>query len=136
MKKLLKGLSVLEVILGVLCAVVAVAGLAMGGLLQGGAELPIEREALSLVKVSAGFGLASALFNLAGGVCGLQGANGNAGRLSTAIKLGWVSVVFGVVTGAVSLVGNVGVDQVLSAVACVIVPILFLVAALGVRSGK
>lgn len=136
MKKLLKVLSVVEIILGVLCAVVAVAGLVMGGLLSGGAELPLERQALTLVKVSAVFGLISALFNLICGACGLQGANGNTQKLSSAVKLGWVSVVIGVVSGVLSVVGNVGVEQITSAVACLILPILFLVAAIGVRNGK
>lgn len=136
MKKLLKVLSVVEIILGILCAVVAVAGLVMGGLLSGGAELPLEQQALTLVKVSAVFGLVSALFNLICGVCGLQGANGNGAKLSTAVKLGWISVVIGVVSGVLSVVGNVGVEQITSAVACLVLPVLFLVAALGVRNGK
>lgn len=43
MKKVLKGLSVLQIVIGVLCAVVAIAALTVGDLISGAVKLPSEQ---------------------------------------------------------------------------------------------
>ncbi|MCI8940932.1 MAG: hypothetical protein HFH12_13245 [Dorea sp.] len=63
MKKVLKGLSVLQIVIGVLCAVVAIAALTVGDLISGAVKLPSEQQALTAMKVSAALGLVSAAFN-------------------------------------------------------------------------
>ena len=64
MKKMLKGLSVLEIIIGILAVLAAVGGLAMGRLMEGGAENGLQMQAIITVKASAILGLISGLFNL------------------------------------------------------------------------
>lgn len=136
MRKLLKVLSVLEIVIGLLCGVIAVAGLALGGLISGAAELPVEHQAVTLVKVSAVIGLLSSLFNLACGLNGLKGANGDARKLSHAVALGWVGLVAGAASAIMTIVGNVSVEQIFSAVSCIIVPALFLTSAKSVQCGR
>ena len=62
-KKLLKGLSVLEIVLGILCAVVGIATLLLGNFMDGVVKMPAEQQALVSMKVSAVLGLISAVFN-------------------------------------------------------------------------
>lgn len=136
MRKMLKVLSVLEIVLGLLCGVIAVAGLALGGVIGGAAELPIEHQAAILVKVSSAVGLLSALFNLVCGFSGWKGANGDEKKLSRAVALGWLGLIAGAVSAVMIIVGNVSVDRIFSAIAGMIVPVLFLAAAKSVQSGR
>jgi len=137
MRSLLKVLSVLEMLIGIGCGIVAVAGLLAGGLISGAAALPAEQQAVTLIKVSAALGLASALFNFFCGFCGLKGsAPGNERTLSAAVKLGWLGLLAAVVSAALMLVGDLTVERAVSALCSSLVPILFLVSAKSVRNGR
>lgn len=136
MRKLLKVLSVLEMVLGLLCGVIAVAGMVLGGLIGGAAELPVEHQAVILVKVSSTVGLVSALFNMACGFSGWKGANGDEKKLSQAVALGWIGLIAGAVSAVMTIVGNVSADRTFSALAGMIVPALFLAAAKSVQSER
>lgn len=134
MKKLLKVLSVLEILIGIGCAIVAIAGLLMGGLAGVGAEQPLEQQAVTMVKVSSVLGLVSAVFNFLCGSCGLRGtAPGNEGALSAAVKLGWIGLIAAVASAVMTLVGDVSVERIISAVCSSLVPVLFLISAKSVR---
>lgn len=133
MKKLLKALSVLELLIGILCIAVAIAGLVMGDIIEGAAELPIEQQAVTVVKVAAVLGLISGVFNLGCGLCGLKGAGGDKAKLSMAVKLGWIGLLAAVVSGVLMLVGDATVERICSAVCSIIVPVLFLVSAKGTK---
>ena len=136
MRKMLKVLSVLEIVLGLLCGVIAVAGLALGGLIGGAAELSAEQQVVILVKVSSAVGLVSALFNLACGFSGWKGANGDEKKLSQTVVLGWVGLIAGAVSAVMTIAGNVSADRIFSALAGMIVPALFLAAAKSAQSGR
>lgn len=130
MRKMLKGLSVLQIIIGILCAAVGVAMLALGGFMGGLAKLPEEQQALTGMKVSAVLGLFSAVFNFSCGWYGLKGAKGNKKSLSLAVKLGWLGLVAAaLVSGALALIGDAEADRILTAVSSSIVPVLFLISA-------
>ncbi len=133
MRKMLKGLSILQIILGILCAVVGIAALIMGNLIGSLAEFPAEQQALVAMKVSAVLGLISAVFNLSCGWCGLKGAKGNKNSLSMAVKLGWLGMIAALVSGVLTLFGDVTIDRVCTVAASSIVPILFLAAARGMN---
>lgn len=133
MKKMLKGLSVLEIIIGILAVIVAVGGLAMGGLMEGGAENGLQMQAVVTVKASAILGLISGLFNLGCGFCGFQGAGGNRGLLALAVILGWVGLLSALVSGVLLLFGSATADRIGTATASAIVPVLFLVSAMSVK---
>lgn len=129
MRKMLKGLSVLQIVIGILCAVVGVAMLALGDAMGGLAKLPEEQQALTGMKVSAVLGLFSAVFNFSCGWYGLKGAKGNKKSLSLAVKLGWLGLIAALVSGALALIGDAGADRILTAVSSSIVPVLFLISA-------
>lgn len=133
MKKLFKGLSVLEIVLGILCAVVGIATLLLGNFMDGAVEMPAEQQALVSMKVSAVLGLISAVFNFGCGYFGLKGAGGNQDKLAVAVKLGWIGFIAAIVSAALALIGDAGIDRICTAVCSSIVPILFLIS---VRSVK
>jgi len=131
---MLKVLSVLELLIGIGCGAIAVAGLLASGLISGAATLPLEQQAVTLIKVSAIFGLISAVFNFFCGFCGLKGAApGNERKLSAAVKLGWLGLIAAVVSAALMLVGDLTVERALSALCSSVVPLLFLISAKSVR---
>lgn len=129
MKKRLKGLSVLQIIIGILCVVVGIATLIMGNLMDGLAKLPAEQQALVSMKVSAVLGLISAVFNLSCGWCGLKGAKGDKKSLSVAVKLGWVGLIAAVVSGVLTLFGDAEIDRICTVLASSVVPVMFLISA-------
>lgn len=133
MRKLLKGLSVLQIIIGVLCAVVAIATLVLGDLMDGHVTLPAQQQALTAMKVSAVLGLVSAVFNFSCGWCGLKGGKGNKKSLSMAVKLGWLGLIAAVVSGVLALIGDADLDRICSVAASSIVPVLFLLSARSVN---
>lgn len=106
MRKMLKGLSILQIIIGILGVVVGIATLVMGDLMGSLVKLPAEQEALTAMKVSAVLGLISAIFNFSCGWCGLKGEKGNKNSLSMAVKLGWIGLIAAVVSGALTLFGD------------------------------
>ena len=129
MRKMLKGLSILQIIIGILGVVVGIATLVMGDLMGSLVKLPAEQEALTAMKVSAVLGLISAIFNFSCGWCGLKGEKGNKNSLSMAVKLGWIGLIAAVVSGALTLFGDVDIERISTVAASSIVPILFLVSA-------
>lgn len=134
MKKLLKGLSVLQIVLGILCAVIGIASLMAGNLMSSAVKLPAEQQALTALKVSAVLGLFSAVFNFGCGYFGFKGAGGDWDKLSVAVKLGWVGLIAAIVSAALSLVGDAGIDRITTAVCSSVVPVLFLVSARSVKN--
>ena len=127
MRKLLKGLSVLQIVIGILCAVVGIVDLVIGDLMSSLAKLPAEQQALTAMRVSAVLGLISAVFNFNCGWCGLKGEKGNKKSLSRAVKLGWLGLVAAVVSGVLTVFGDMNFERVCTVVASSVVPILFLV---------
>ncbi len=133
MRKLLKGLSILQIVIGVLCAVVGVVTLIMGSLMDGLTKFPAEQQALIGMKVSAVLGLISAVFNFGCGWCGLKGAKGEPKSLSAAVKLGWIELIAALVSGVLTLFGDADAERICTVAASSIVPILFLVSAKNVK---
>lgn len=133
MKKLLKGLSVLQIVIGVLGVVTAIASLALGGWIGGEVKLYAEQQALIAMKVTAVIGLISAVFNFACGYCGFKGANGDHKKLSAAVKLGFIGLAAALVSGMLTLYGDASLDRICMTGASSIVPILFLISAKSVR---
>lgn len=129
MKKLLKGLSVLEIVLGILCAVAGIAALLLGSFMNEAVKQPAEQQALVSLKVSAVLGLISAVFNLGCGYYGLKGAEGNQDKLAVAVKLGWIGFFAAIVSAVLALIGDAGIDRICTAVFSSVVPILFLISA-------
>ncbi len=129
MRKMLKGLSILQIIIGILGAAVGIASLTMGNLMDSLAKLPAEQQALTAMKVSAVLGLISAVFNFSCGWCGLKGEKGNKSSLSMAVKLGWIGLIAALVSGVLILFGDVDIERVSTVAASSIVPILFLISA-------
>ena len=129
MRKMLKGLSILQIIIGILGVVVGIATLVMGDLMGSLVKLPAEQEALTAMKVSAVLGLISAIFNFSCGWCGLKGEKGNKNSLTMAVKLGWIGLIAAVVSGALTLFGDADIERISTVAASSIVPILFLVSA-------
>lgn len=134
MKKMLKGLSILELVIGILSLVVGIAALALGGLMDSAVSVPAEQQALVSMKVSAVLGIISGLFNLECGIFGLKGANGDQGKLSAAVKFGWIGLIAALVSGVLTLAGDVSADRIITAVCSSIVPVLFLISARSVKN--
>lgn len=133
MKKLLKVLSILELIIGILGLIVSILALTAGGLISGVAELPVEQEVAIVMIVSAVMGLISGAFNCGCGICGLKGANGNVGKISAAVVLGWIGLISAVISGVLTLFGDVSAGRITSAICGIIVPVLFLISAKSVK---
>lgn len=134
MKKMLKVLSILELVIGILSLVVGIATLALGGFMDSAVNLPAEQQALVSMKVSAVLGLISGVFNLGCGFFGLKGANGDQGKLSTAVKLGWIGLIAALVSGVLALAGDTTIDRVITAVCSSVVPVLFLISAKSMKN--
>lgn len=130
---MLKGLSILQIIIAVLCAVVGIGTLIIGNLMDSLVKLPAEQQALIAMKVSAVLGLISAVFNFCCGWCGLKGAKGNKKSLSMAVKLGWIGLIAALVSGGVTLFGDADIERVCTAVSSSVVPVLFLISAKSVN---
>lgn len=129
MRKMLKGLSILQIIVAVLCVIVGAATLIIGNLMDSLAKLPAEQQALTAMKVSAVLGLISAVFNFCCGWCGLKGEKGDKKSLSKAVKLGWLGLIAALVSGVLTLFGDADIERVCTVVSSSIVPVLFLVSA-------
>lgn len=136
MKTALKILSVLEIIIGILAIVVCIATLVLGKALDGAVEQTAEVQALVSLKVSAILGGISGLFNLGCGVTGLRGAAGNRGQLSIAVLLGWVGLIIAVISGIMTLVGDVTASGLITALCSAVVPVLFLISAKSVKNSR
>lgn len=129
MRKMLKGLSILQIIIGILCAIVGIATLIMGNLMDGLAKLPAEQQALIGMEVSAVLGLISAVFNFCCGWCGLKGEKGDKKSLSRAVKLGWLGLIAALVSGGLTLFGDADIERVSTVIGSSVVPVLFLISA-------
>lgn len=129
MRKMLKGLSILQIIVAILCVIVGAATLIIGNLMDSLAKLPAEQQALTAMKVSAVLGLISAVFNFCCGWYGLKGEKGNKKSLSKAVKLGWLGLIAALVSGVLTLFGDADIERVCTVVSSSIVPVLFLVSA-------
>lgn len=129
MRRMLKVLSILQIIIGILCVVVGVATLIMGNLMDGLVKFPAEQQALIAMKVSAVLGLISAVFNFCCGWYGLKGEKGNKKSLSMAVKFGWIGLIAALVSGVLILFGDADIERVSTAVSSSIVPVLFLISA-------
>lgn len=129
MVKLLKGLSVLEVIIGVVALVIGVLAIAGAGIMAPAAVSEAEGEVVTTFRVEGALLIISGIFNLACGLNGFGGAKGNRKKLGSAIKLGWVGLIAAAISAAMLIIGNVNVSSITSAVASSVVPVLFLVSA-------
>lgn len=131
MKSLLKPLSILQIILGVLSLIGAVLVFIGGNYINSIAQTGNETELGALFIASGIIALVSGLFNFACGLCGLKGANGNAKKLNTAIKLGWVGFVMAILSLAMTFIGNksLTVNTAISSIASAVIPVLFLLSA-------
>lgn len=129
MRKMLKVLSILQIIIGILCVVVGVATLIMGNLMEGLVKFPAEQQALIAMKVSAVLGLISAVFNFCCGWYGLKGEKGNKKSLSMAVKFGWIGLIAALVSGVLILFGDADIERVSTVISSSIVPVLFLISA-------
>lgn len=133
MKKILKGLSVLQIVIGILGMAVAIATLALGKLMDSEAEMTMQQQALTAMMVSAVLGMVSSVFNFGCGYCGLKGAGGNLKKLSAAIRMGWLGLAAAIVSGVLTLFGDVTIERVYMVAASSVVPVLFLVSAISVK---
>lgn len=70
-----------------------------------------------------------AVFNFCCGWCGLKGLKGNKNSLSMAVKLGWIGLIAALVSGVLTLFGDVSMERVSTVASSSIVPILFLISA-------
>lgn len=136
MRKMLKGLSILQIIIGMLCAVIGIAMLVLGNLMDSHAKLPAEQQALISMQVSAVLGLVSAVFNFSCGWCGLKGEKGEKNSLSAAVKLGWLGLIAAVVSGVLTLFGDADIGRIVTVASSSVVPVLFLISAKSVRRDR
>lgn len=133
MKSLLKGLSVVEIIIGIIGLIVGGLALAGAGIMAPDAVTDPENQVVMLFRVHGILLALSGVFNLVCGMKGLGGAKGDGKKLSAAITLGWVGLLAAVFSAAMTLIGNVHIGSVISAVCSAIIPVLFLVSAYGSR---
>ena len=98
--------------------------------------LSILQMALISIQVSAVLGLVSAVFNFSCGWCGLKGEKGEKNSLSAAVKLGWLGLIAAVVSGVLTLFGDVDIGRIVTVASSSVVPVLFLISAKSVRRDR
>lgn len=131
MKSLLKPLSILQIILGILSIIGAVLILVGGNYVNSIAQNGGEKTLGALFIAIGIITVVSGLFNLACGLCGLKGANGNEKKLNTAIKLGWVGLVMAILSLITTFIGNdsLNANTAVSSLLSAVIPVLFLLSA-------
>lgn len=133
MKKILKPLSILQLVVGVLAVIVGIMSLVLANALEGAAGQAPVGTALAAMRVSAVLGLCAGLFDLGCGFTGLKGAGGSRKMLSVAVTLGWIGLAAAAASGVMMLFGDFTPDRAVTAVCSAVVPVLFLLAAMDAR---
>lgn len=133
MKKMLKPLSILQLVVGVLAVIVGIMSLVLANALEGAAGQAPVGTALAAMRVSTVLGLCAGMFDLGCGFTGLKGAGGNRKMLSVAVTLGWIGLAAAAASGVMMLFGDFTLDRAVTAVCSAVVPVLFLLAAIDAR---
>lgn len=133
MKKMLKPLSILQLVVGVLAVIVGIMSLVLANALEGAAGQAPVGTALAAMRVSTVLGLCAGVFDLGCGFTGLKGAGGNRKMLSVAVTLGWIGLAAAAASGVMMLFGDFTLDRAVTAVCSAVVPVLFLLAAIDAR---
>lgn len=133
MKKMLKPLSILQLVVGVLAVIVGIMSLVLANALEGAAGQAPVGTALAAMRVSTVLGLCAGVFDLGCGFTGLKGAGGSRKMLSVAVTLGWIGLAAAAASGVMMLFGDFTLDRAVTAVCSAVVPVLFLLAAMDAR---
>lgn len=133
MKKMLKPLSILQLVVGVLAVIVGIMSLVLANALEGAAGQAPVGTALAAMRVSTVLGLCAGVFDLGCGFTGLKGAGGSLKMLSVAVTLGWIGLAAAAASGVMMLFGDFTLDRAVTAVCSAVVPVLFLLAAMDAR---
>lgn len=133
MKKMLKPLSILQLVVGVLAVIVGIMSLVLANALEGAAGQAPVGTALAAMRVSTVLGLCAGVFDLGCGFTGLKGAGGSRKMLSAAVTLGWIGLAAAAASGVMMLFGDFTLDRAVTAVCSAVVPVLFLLAAMDAR---
>ncbi|NBK77630.1 hypothetical protein D5272_03245 [bacterium D16-76] len=133
MKKMLKPLSILQLVVGVLAVIVGIMSLVLANALEGAAGQAPVGTALAAMRVSTVLGLCAGVFDLGCGFTGLKGAGGSRKMLSVAVTLGWIGLAAAAASGVMMLFGDFTLDRAVTAVCSAVVPVLFLLAAIDAR---
>lgn len=136
LKKLLKVLSVLQIVIGILGIIVAAATLGLGKFMNEAVETSVQQQALTSLKVSAVLGLLSSIFDFGCGYCGLKGSRGDRKKLSAAVKLGWLGLAAALVSGVLVLYGDATANRIYMVASSCVVPVLFLISAKSVKNSS
>lgn len=136
MKKMLKPLSILQLVTGGLAVIVGIISLVLANALEGAAGQAPVGTALTAMRVSAVLGLCAGVFDLGCGFTGLKGAGGDRRMLSAAISLGWIGLAVAAASGGIMLFGGVAPGRAATAVCSAVVPVLFLLAAMDARRAR
>ena len=133
MKKMLKPLSILQLVVGLLAVIVGIMSLVLANALEGAAGQAPVGTALAAMRVSTVLGLCAGVFDLGCGFTGLKGAGGSRKMLSVAVTLGWIGLAAAAASGVMMLFGDFTLDRAVTAVCSAVVPVLFLLAAIDAR---
>ncbi|MDD3222305.1 MAG: hypothetical protein EOM34_04450 [Clostridia bacterium] len=140
MKTALKVTSVLQIISGILGIIGAIL-LFLGGGLLGAASMDAVGASQSTGMVLTGMALVlaivalfSGIFSLVCGIKGYKGANGDLGKLKTALVLGWISLVLCIISAISTLLTGHETKEIIQALVGLIVPVLFVVSATSVKN--
>ncbi len=133
MKKMLKPLSILQLVVGVLAVIVGIMSLVLANALEGAAGQAPVGTALAAMRVSTVLGLCAGVFDLGCGFTGLKGAGGSRKMLSAAVTLGWIGLAAAAASGVMMLFGDFTLDRAVTAICSAVVPVLFLLAAIDAR---
>ena len=133
MKKMLKPLSILQLVVVVLAVIVGIMSLVLANALEGAAGQAPVGTALAAMRVSTVLGLCAGVFDLGCGFTGLKGAGGSRKMLSAAVTLGWIGLAAAAASGVMMLFGDFTLDRAVTAVCSAVVPVLFLLAAIDAR---
>lgn len=127
MKGTLKVISVWLIIIGIAAIAFSVLAFAGVAFMAPAVETGGEKLLMGYLSAEGIVNVVSGIFNLALGVNGIKGVNGNQASLANAVKLGWVALVVAVINAVMQLIGNVHIGTVLVAVIGLIAPLLYLV---------
>lgn len=131
MKKTLKVVSIIMIVFAAIDIALSVATLAGGGCLSAVSEVA----AVGIAVIIAGvIMLCGGVFQLISGIMGLGGSNGDLKKVSTAIVLGWITLICNVVGNISNLVQNFSVSTVISFLIALVLPVLFLVSAIKTKA--
>lgn len=136
MKKMLKPLSILQLVVGVLAVIVGIMSLVLANALEGAAGQAPVGTALAAMRVSTVLGLCAGVFDLGCGFTGLKGAGGSRKMLFVAVTLGWIGLAAAAASGVMMLFGDFTLDRAVTAVCSAVVPVLFLLAAIDARKAR